>query len=158
MATETKAVQWSRGGGRGRRAWLVAASLSALAAASCRDAAPNEASAPEFAFRAFRDALAAGDTATVWAFLGPETRARLTAAATAYPGESRPEPATLLVTAWVPRAADIASIERVTESDTEVVLRVRGQFGAAVDVPLTRNGERWTVELVAPAGAGGHDG
>lgn len=128
---------------------LVLSALLALSFASCARSAPNEVAAPEAAFEGVRRALMAQDHASLWSFLGPQTRSGLEARAAEAEsaGVAVEHPAALLVVAWVPNAADIEQLERVEESDTQVTLRVTTALGASNNVTLLRGESGWRVEL-----------
>jgi hypothetical protein len=125
---------------------------SILFLAACGSDAPNEQSAPEFAFRSFRSALVSRDHGTVWSFLGPESRAALEARATEFEGAGVPvgHPAELLVVAWIPFEADIETVTREEFTDQHVVLRIGTIFEEEVTIEMTRDGAAWRVELAIP--------
>ena len=115
----------------------------------CAPDSPNEHAAPEFAFRDFRAALGQRNGDVLWRFLGPETQARLEADAQAFEaaGGGAVTPVDLLVPAWVPSAAEIDTIERVSMDDAAAVLRVTTVLGNTSDVTLLRSDTGWRIEL-----------
>ena len=126
--------------------------LVASLAVGCSDDAPNEQSAPEFAFRAFRASLDSGtaESALVtWSFLGPQTQAALEqrAEARAAAGVPVAHASELLRASWVPGAADIDTLERVEYTDDHALLRMTTVLGETSDVRLLRSDRGWRVEL-----------
>lgn len=136
-------------GGRLRAAVLLSF-VVLLSGGACGSDGPNEQAAPEAAFRAFRSALARGDTESVWRFLGPQTRAALEARAAGLP-ESGRSPARLLVAAWVADESEIDTVERLEYSEEAAKLRVRTALGREFELTLFRSDEGWRLELPLPA-------
>lgn len=117
----------------------------------CARPAPNERAAPESAFRAFRDALSAGNGVVVWSFLGEETRSQLEERLAELPESAGyTEPWQLVMANWVPTEEDIDRIERIEESDGAVTLEIHEHLGAVTTMVLLREGDGWVVELDLP--------
>lgn len=118
----------------------------------CGSDAPNEQSAPEFAFRSFRAALASRDHAAVWSFLGPESRGALEDRAAEFEDAGLPveHPAGLLVAAWLPSEADIETVTRDEFTETHAILRIETIFEEEFTVEMSRDGAAWRVELDIP--------
>jgi hypothetical protein len=115
----------------------------------CERRAANERAAPESAFRSFRDALASRDRDAVWAFLGDETRAALTARAEAMqPPPARP--VDLLQVVWVPDETDLEAVRRTDEDAEGVTLVFSSVYGEESSVRLLRSEVGWRVELRLP--------
>ncbi len=133
--------------------WLICVLFAVAALSGCGSDAPNEQSAPEFAFRSFRSALLTRNYPAVWAFLGPETRSELEARAAAFEDAGRrvQHPAELLVVGWVPSEADIDSVERLHFDEERAVLRIATVFEHEADIELTRDGDAWRIELQMPS-------
>lgn len=114
--------------------------------------APPEAgtqSAPEAAFRAFRDALQRGDRATVFAMLDDESRAALEARAEAWTasGGDPIEPIDFLGVADVLAETEIQTMERIEADDEHAVLELTTWHDTTHRVHLERSGDRWRVDL-----------
>jgi hypothetical protein len=124
-----------------------------LLLSGCGSDAPNEQSAPEFAFRSFRSALASRNHDAVWSFLGPENRAALEDRAEEFDAAGVPveHPAGLLVAAWLPSEADIETVTREEFTETHAVLRIETIFEEEFTVEMTRDGAAWRIELAIPS-------
>lgn len=131
---------------------LCACLLLVLSVSGCGSDAPNEQSAPEFAFRSFRAALGSQNHDAVWSFLGPESRAALQARADAFQeaGVEVTHPAELLIGGWIVSEADIESVTRDEFTDERAVLRVLTIFEDEFLVEMSRDGAAWRIELPVP--------
>lgn len=130
---------------------LAIASVVALSlgVASCGSDAPNEQSAPEFAFRSFRAALAQQNHEAVWTFLGPESRDELQSRADEFAanGIGVAHPAELLLSGWIVSEADIESVSRDAFTDEHAILRIVTVFEDEFVVEMSRDGAAWRIEL-----------
>ncbi len=131
---------------------LCAVALTSLQLnAGCRRQADNEASSPEAAFTRFAAAMdpERGDRESLWAFLGPDTRAELQrrAAEGERLGITGMSPVDYLHPSWTPSEADIESVERAGSEGDTVTLRVRTYVGDESEVMMVRGGDGWKVEL-----------
>lgn len=135
---------------------MLSRALSALVVAALVGpgvgCAPPEAgtqSAPEAAFRAFRDALQRGDRETVFAMLDDDSRAVLEAQAeawTAAGGDPRPA-SDFLGVADVLVETEIRTMERVESEGDRAVLELTTWHDTTHHVALERDGDRWRVDL-----------
>lgn len=131
--------------------FVVLALVAALGLGGCAEETPNGQSAPESAFRAFRVALASGNSEALWSFLGPETRGWLEERAAESPDAARGNPANLLVAAWVPSEAEIDTLERLRFEDDVAVLEMTTVLGHRSEITMTRTESGWRIELPEPA-------
>jgi hypothetical protein len=129
----------------------IAAVLAALMAAGVGCGRPDAGSqsAPEAAFRAFRDALQRGDRDTVFAMLDDESRAVLEARSAAW-AESGGEP--LVPAAWLGVAdvlveTEVETMVRVALDDTHAVLELTSWHDTTHQVDLVRVDGRWRIDL-----------
>lgn len=132
--------------------WLVASGLCAILAASvlvsgCDSRADNEYATPEAAmhamFSAFRRASVEPERA--WAFLGPETRARLEDLAQAGPPQLKPMDYVRF--GWLPDPALVRSVQRTDSGGKTAVLRVETELNDSFELQLVREERGWQVEL-----------
>ena len=128
-----------------RTAPLALAAALLLLAAGCRKSGPEE------AYRAFAEALRAGNAQEAWSLLSEGSRKALDARAAELSGETggvvRGRGAALLVGSAARRAPRIASVTLVREGPDEALLRVADESGASSEVRMAREGGGWRVVL-----------
>lgn len=121
--------------------------LSTAFLVGCERRAANDYASPESAavamFNAFARAQANPESA--WAFLGPETRARLESLAAQ--GPAGIDPTSYLRFGWVPNEALIADVKRVRESGRTATLRMTTEFGDSFEIEMIRSEDGWQAEL-----------
>lgn len=133
---------------------LVLAALVAVGV-GCGPPEAGSQSAPEAAFRVFRDALQRGDRATVFAMLDDESRAVLEARAAAWAdaGGDPMDPAAFLGVADVLVETEVETMERISSDGDRAVLELTTWHETTHRVELVRVDARWRVDL-GLAGAG----
>jgi hypothetical protein len=128
-----------------RAASLGIAAALLLLAPGCRKPGPEE------AYRAFAEALRAGEAQKAWSLLSEGSRKALDARAAELSGATggvvRDAGAALLVGTEARRAPRIASVTVVREGKGEAVLRVADASGEAREVAMAREGGGWRVVL-----------
>lgn len=139
---------------------ILILALGVFSACDTRDA--NEYASPESAAYAMFTAFSyiGGNPDSAWAFLGPDTRARLEALA-----EQGPEglkPTDYLRFGWLPDEALVRSVERVDNGGRYAHLVIETELGDRFDLELMRVNRGWQIELgsvaILDAVAPEHDG
>src|SRR5699024_6121478 len=92
-------------------------------------------------------ALIDADPQSAWAFLGPDTRARLELLADE--GPQGLEPTDYLRFGWLPDPALVRSIERTDGGGRYANLRIETELDERFEIELMRAGRGWQVELGA---------
>lgn len=136
------------------RSVMLVASIGMLSGFNaCDSRAPNEYASAESALYAMFDAFAyiGGDPATAWAFLGPDTRARLESLAKEGPEDL--SPTDYLRFGWLPDHALIRSIERTDGGGRYATLAIETELDERFEVELIRAGKGWQIELGAVSSA-----
>lgn len=124
---------------------ILIVALGVFSACDTRDA--NEYASPESAAYAMFTAFSyiGGNPDNAWAFLGPDTRARLEALA-----EQGPEglqPTDYLRFGWLPDEALVRSVERVDNGGRHAHLVIETELGDRFDLELLRVKRGWQIEL-----------
>lgn len=119
--------------------------LSVFSGCDSRDA--NEYASPESAAYAMFTSFAyiGSDPESAWAFLGPDTRARLEALAEQGPEGLRPTD--YLRFGWLPDEALVRSVERMDTGGRHAHLAVETELGDRFDLELIRVKRGWQIEL-----------
>lgn len=115
--------------------------------AACDSREPNEYASPESAAYAMFGAMEyiEGDPQSAWAFLGPDTRARLELLA-----EEGPEdvwPTDYLRFGWLPDEALVRSIKRIETSGRTTRLAIETELDDYFELEMMRVGRGWQVEI-----------
>lgn len=130
------------------RSWILVASVGfAGILTACDTRQANEYASPEAAMYAMFDAFAyiGADPNGAWAFLGPDTRARLEALADEGPEGLRPTD--YLRFGWLPDHALIRSIERTDGGGRYATLAIETELDERFEIEMIRVGKGWQVEL-----------
>ncbi|HSN90837.1 MAG TPA: hypothetical protein VLS93_06385 [Anaeromyxobacteraceae bacterium] len=124
---------------------LALAAALLLVAPGCRKSGPEE------TYRAFAEALRAGEAQKAWSLLSEGSRQALDRRAAELARETggvvRGAGVALLVGSEARRAPRIASVTVVREGPDEAVLRVADESGDAREVAMAREGGGWRVVL-----------
>jgi hypothetical protein len=105
---------------------------------------------PEGVVRALAEAATDGDRGRVWELLGPETRARLTAAASRAAelgGRRGGRPEEALAVGWFPPRMHLEQVREVERVGDRATVEVRGRHGGRQEVTCVRVAGGWKVEL-----------
>lgn len=138
---------WQRARRRAMAGWICVVLGAGTMTTGCDSRADNEYATPEAAmhamFTAFRRARVEPDRA--WAFLGPETRARLEDLAKAGPPQL--EPMDYIRFGWLPDPALVRSVQRTDTGGRTAILRVETELNDTFELQLVREERGWQIEL-----------
>lgn len=136
----------TRSKGFGRHMFVILLVCS-LIVSGCEQREANEYATPEAAaqamFYAFMRVRSAPDDA--WAFLGPDTRARLELLAAE--GPDHLQPIDYLRFGWLPDEALIQTVERLGQGGSKARLQMETEHGDVFEIEMIRADRGWQVEL-----------
>lgn len=142
----TELIRSSVGQSITRRLVVVGLCL-AFVVSGCDQRAANEYASPEAAalamFSSFHRVRSEPEKA--WAFLGPDTRARLEALAAEGPKGSAPTD--YLRFGWIPDEALIRSMTRVDAGGRTATLTIETELGDTFEIEMIREDRGWQIEL-----------
>ena len=123
-----------------------------LGIGGCRPSEPWTSNNPEFALRAFLQALQNGDGETVSAFLSTESQDLLDqvqaeTAATLGPDGAPGDPLAGLYRVWTPSALEIERLETTQQTDSSATVIIHSVYDTQQNVHMTRSQDRWTIDL-----------
>lgn len=126
---------------------MVTLGITLTMGSACEQRAANDYASPESAvvamFNAFARVSVAPDGA--WAFLGPDTRARLEALAADGPADL--VPMDYVRFGWLAGDASVRDVKRVRESGRSVTLQVTTEFEKTFEIEMFRTEDGWQTEL-----------
>lgn len=129
------------------RRLIVVGLCLAFLVSGCDQRAANEYASPEAAALAMFSAFqrVQSDPLRAWAFLGPDTQARLETLASEGPESS--VPTDYLRFGWIPDEALILSMKRLDNGGRTARLAIETELGDTFELEMIREDRGWQIEL-----------
>lgn len=142
---EELSLHWLRQSVAYRGVMVLFVALGILS--GCDSRAANDYASPEAAALAMFSSFARvqSDPERAWAFLGPDTRARLEILAAQ--GPERFQPIDYLRFGWVPDEALVLSMKRLDSGGRTARLAIETELGDRFELELIREDRGWQIEL-----------